>query len=282
MESQVQAHYHVPNLIAPVSAALEARGKSLFSLTPKDLAPVDQLHTGGLRATVALAEKLALPSGTRILDAGCGLGGTGRVFASHSGCRVTGIDLSPSFVEAAAIFSQWCGLESAMDFHAGSVTALPFDDQSFDAVLCQHILMNVPDKEQALAEFFRVLKPGGRLILSELYQGENPEVQYPVPWADRAEISVLECWEDQARRLEETGFIPVFEEEMTAKGIAFWEHINAMAAKAKATPAGAKTPVLGPHLVFGKNARHFRKTMAGNFASGALQWVDAEFKTPAA
>ncbi len=289
MDAPVKTHYHAPDLIAPVKAALEAKGQLPRApedppLSPKALAPVDQLHTGGLRATQALCRHLGPAPDTRILDAGCGIGGTARIFAQETGCSVVGIDLSPSFIEAAQTFTQWCGLGHRIDFHIGSITQVPFDDNHFDLILCQHILMNIEEKDQALDEFFRVLAPGGRLVLSELYQGNDKPIAYPVPWADGPGISFLESWAQQENRLKQTGFVQASFEDATQKGVAFWEHIRKMAPRAAALPTGTlpapKTPALGPHLVFGKTARHFKTTMAGNFTSGALQWVDTVYQKP--
>ncbi|MCG8565778.1 MAG: class I SAM-dependent methyltransferase [Desulfobacterales bacterium] len=284
MEAAVQAHYNAPDLIAPVSAALEAQGLSLNSLDPRSLAPVDQLHTGGLRATVQMGKKLDFPPSARLLDAGCGLGGTARILATNQKLQITGIDLAPVFIQAAQTFTRWCGLESKLEFHTGSITQMPFEDKCFDGIICQHILMNIEDKDRAVAEFFRVLKPGGRLILHELYGSNDTPIHYPVPWAAGPEISFLESWKEQEKRLEQAGFVQNSWQDLTSQGIAFWDHINEMAARAARAPKkkAAAGPILGPHLIFGKNARAFKDTMASNFTSGALQWVDAEFNRPGA
>ncbi|MCG8530127.1 MAG: class I SAM-dependent methyltransferase, partial [Desulfovibrionales bacterium] len=153
MDTIIQDLYTPRDLVSLVKQALAAKDIALSSLSPKSLAAVDQLHTGGLRASLQLAKGLDLTPDTHILDAGCGLGGTARILAGH--CRVTGLDLTPALVEAARTFSHWCDMEDRLHFKTGSITAMPFGDKRFDKVLCQHILMNIEDKPHALLEIHR-------------------------------------------------------------------------------------------------------------------------------
>ena len=71
------------------------------TLTVTQLASLDQFHTRGNLATAELASAAGLESSMRVLDLGCGIGGPARCLAATFGCRVTGVDLSPSFVHAA-------------------------------------------------------------------------------------------------------------------------------------------------------------------------------------
>src|SRR3954447_17166753 len=98
VEQEVARHYSRGDLESVVLDGVKAAGHSLEDLRPEDLAPVDEFHIGGLEATAALAERLGLAPGKRVLDIGCGIGGPARFFASRHGCRVLGIDLTPEFV----------------------------------------------------------------------------------------------------------------------------------------------------------------------------------------
>src|SRR2546426_61877 len=69
--------------------------------------------------------------------------------------------------------------------------ALPFDDGSFDAVWTQNVLMNIADKRTLCGQMFRVLRPGGRLLLQTVLAGPVPGMYYPVPWARDASLSFL-------------------------------------------------------------------------------------------
>lgn len=273
MESQVRDHYSPNDLILKVTSALENAGKTLEQLTFKALAPLDQLHTGGAPATLALMEKTGIAPDWHVLDAGCGIGGSTRLLAQKFNCRTTGIDLSGEFIGAARELTRHTGPEDQAGFETGSILDMPFEDGTFEAVLCQHILMNIPDKKTALAECYRVLKPGGLLILHELTMGSNPNLALPAPWAASPDISFLVPWPDLATQLADTGFELDYFCDATPQAIAFWEKVNAVAAK-KDRPA----PVLGPHLVFGKNARHFKTTMPKNFGEDAVRLVEATLK----
>lgn len=273
MESQVRDHYTPDDLIRKISDALKKDQRTIEQITLKDLGPLDQLHTGGAPATLALGEKSHIRPHWHILDAGCGIGGACRVLASRFDCRVTGIDLSEEFIRTARELTRHTGLNEKVGVQTASVLDMPFEPETFDALLCQHILMNIQDKARALSEFFRVLKPGGVLILHELSAGGNPNLAFPAPWASSADISFLVPWQTLTDLLTTTGFHSDYFCDATDQAVAFWEKVNAVARK-KDRPA----PVLGPHLVFGKNARHFKTTMLKNFSDDAVRLVEGIFK----
>lgn len=271
MESQVKDHYHAQDLARKIQEALEQAGKNILSLAPKDLAPVDQLHTGGAKATLSLIGKTGLTGNARILDAGCGLGGTSRLLAKTFDLNVTGIDLAPGFIETAELLTRWCRLDHCIAYHQGSVLNLPFESDSFDGVLCQHVLMNILDKKNALKEFFRVLKPGGKLILHEIFKGSGNFLALPVPWADSSSISFLEPWTRFEPWVLATGFASDYLSDKTQEALAWWQMVHAANQKPLPRP-------LGPHLVFGKNAALFGTTMPKNFQNNAIQCIEALFK----
>ena len=106
----------------------------LEGLGPDALASVDEFHVRGRESTVELAELVDTLAGRSVLDVGCGLGGTSRYLAARHGCRVTGLDLTPAYVDLARTLSALVGLDGATSFQEGSATDLPFDDASFDVV----------------------------------------------------------------------------------------------------------------------------------------------------
>ncbi len=109
-DSDLVEHYGGGGLLGAIEAGLSELGKSPATATVDDLAPVDEFHIGGRSATVELSARLEVDSQTRLLDVGCGIGGTSRFFASTTGCQVTGIDLSPTYVEVARTLTEWTGL----------------------------------------------------------------------------------------------------------------------------------------------------------------------------
>lgn len=189
--SSVQSYYSSSDIVGRAMAALEAAGHDIGNVTVEMLHLVDQLHGGGLSATVAQAEMAGVSKGMRVLDAGCGVGGASRYLAHTYGCRVEAIDLTPEFVKAAEEFNRLSGISDRVSVRHGSATDLPFEDQSFDLVWCQNVTMNVEDKPRMFAEAFRVLAPGGRYTFSHVAQGPGGEPYFPLPWATEPSYSFL-------------------------------------------------------------------------------------------
>ncbi|MDT8377541.1 MAG: class I SAM-dependent methyltransferase [Desulfotignum sp.] len=273
MESIVRDHYHASNLIGKIDAGLTAAGINPQQIDVRDLAPVDQLHTGGIRGTEALLEKLELPAHFHVLDAGCGLGGASRLMAATFGCRVTGIDLSPDYIEAARVLTRRTRLDGQVQFEAGSILALPETIGPFDMILCQHILMNISDKPAAVQQFLRHLKPGGTVVLHEIVTGRHSGLALPVPWAASADISFLEPRESLLAVFTDKGFIVEQFTDATAIGERYWQKAREFARK---TQKNMNSPrPLGPHLVFGDTAARFPFTMSQNFETGAIHLIEA-------
>lgn len=102
----------------------------------------------------------------RWLDAGCGSGYFSRELATQ-GCRVTGVDAAQGMVNDSAARAEAKGLSDRTSFRlVGSIEHLPFDDASFDGVLCSSVIEYVPDAGQALGEIARVLRPGGLALMT--------------------------------------------------------------------------------------------------------------------
>ena len=113
----VISHYGAANLAGAILSAAAAAG--VTDITPATLAPVDEFHTGGVVATRQLAELAALKPGERVVDLGSGIGGASRVLAAEFGCDVTGVDLTPDFVDCARVLTERCGLSSTCRFELG-------------------------------------------------------------------------------------------------------------------------------------------------------------------
>ncbi len=101
-----------------------------------------------------------------ILDVGCGIGGSSLYLAEKFGARVTGITLSPVQANRAKERAQAAGLQAQADFQVANALDLPFADDSFDLVWSLESGEHMPDKVKFLQECYRVLKPGGQLILA--------------------------------------------------------------------------------------------------------------------
>lgn len=133
-----------------------------------DLTDVAATHPD-LKDAAGAPDPQTMSAGTRdirILDAGCGTGGLiRRMQAIRPEWRWTGLDVSPLACDLARRLNGESGL-GGVEICEGSVTKLPFDDGSFDAVVSADVLYHVDDDREALREFFRVLRPGGAVVVN--------------------------------------------------------------------------------------------------------------------
>ncbi|MCG6858404.1 MAG: class I SAM-dependent methyltransferase [Salaquimonas sp.] len=188
----VVKHYTRNNLMERIRTALVEADYDPDQPTVEMLSELDHLHGGGYATTRTQARLANIPHGCHVLDAGCGIGGPSRYLAGRLGCTVEAIDLTPEYVEIARQLNESVGLGDRISVQIGNVTELPFEDESFDVVLCQNVTMNVADKPAMFAEALRVLKPGGLYTISHLAEGPNGPPIYPLPWARTPETSFLE------------------------------------------------------------------------------------------
>lgn len=112
---------------------------------------------------------LKLPQNGRVLDVACGTADIAmEVIRRHPDAFVTGLDFSEGMLAKGLLKIQNAGMEKAIKLKKGNALALPFEAESFDALTIAFGIRNIQDREGALLEFFRCLKPGGRLAVLEL------------------------------------------------------------------------------------------------------------------
>ncbi|MFE9655555.1 SAM-dependent methyltransferase [Micromonospora sp. NPDC006431] len=128
----------------------------------------DSYHPGGLALTRRLADRLDLRTGEIVLDVASGRGTTALTLATEYQVDVTGVDLSDANVALATDKAQAAGLVDRIRFETGDAERLPVDAQSVDAVVCECAFCTFPDKPTAAAELARVLRPGGRLGITDV------------------------------------------------------------------------------------------------------------------
>ena len=242
---EIKAHYTRGGLAETLLNALAAAGKDTQKLSLEDLAPIDEFHSRGREATQELAGLARLMPETRVLDLGCGLGGPARRLAKVFACRVTGLDLTPEYVEVANLLAERTGLQGRIAFVQGDACDLPFENARFDVVWSQHAAMNIPDKAALYGEAARVLKPGGRLALYDILAGEGGMPHFPVPWARDPAHSHLVSPEDLKALLDGAGFEVQHCRERSEEGHAWFT-----AASERFAEKGL--PALGLHLLLGE------------------------------
>jgi SAM-dependent methyltransferase len=107
------------------------------------------------------------PAGSRVLEAGCGVGAQTIILAEHSpGASITSIDISPASVEKARALARRSGIRN-VDFQAADIFRMPFEDGAFDHVFVCFVLEHLARPADALAALKRVLKPGGTITVIE-------------------------------------------------------------------------------------------------------------------
>lgn len=247
LENAVANHYRRDDLLRTILDGLVAAGADPAAPDIETLSKVDEFHTAGRIMTRKALGMTPLREGMHVVDAGCGIGGTARALVEDYGCRATGIDLTPAFVEVAEKLTALMGLDDRCSFHVGSVTEQPFSDGSFDAAVTFHVAMNVADRAAFYGEVARVVKPGAPFCIFDVMKGPGDGMRYPVPWAETETTSFLRTPAETRSALDEAGFEITEEESQRDFAIDFFREVFANAAKADGPPP------LGLHLLTGPN-----------------------------
>lgn len=141
----------------------------------------DSFHPGGVELTRRTVAAMRLPANAKFLDLGCGTGTTALLVSREFGFAVTAVDASAANISRAAQRAD----STAVRFDRADAHALPFADCEFDGVLAECVFSLLADKRAALAEFRRVLGPGGRIGLTDMAIGGSlPEdlANVAAPW----------------------------------------------------------------------------------------------------
>lgn len=270
----IEAHYTRGSLADAILSALRNSGKDLDHLTPDDLAPVDEFHSGGRNATVRLAELAQVKDTDSVLDVGCGIGGPSRFLAHRFGCRVTGIDLTAEFIEVARVLAVRTRLAEEVAYRHGNALDLPFPDRSFDLVWSQNAAMNIADRERLYAQMYRVLKPAGRLAIQEVAVGPGGEPHYPTPWAKDKTMSFLFPPPVTRETLKKAGFRVIEWQDTTA------ESLQQARARANALQSGTLPP-LGIHILIGPEFPRVSTNTVRNLEEQRVELFNAVLERPA-
>jgi SAM-dependent methyltransferase len=269
--SAVAQHYGRRDLGETILAAVRAAGKDPDRLTPGDLAPVSEFHTGGQEATRQLARLAGLRAGMRVLDVGGGIGGPARTLASEFGCEVAVLDLTEEFCRAGAMLTERTGLGDQVSFWHGDALALPFPDHAFDVAWTQHSSMNIADKERLFSEIARVVRPDGLYAMHEILAGPVQPIHFPVPWASDPSISFLRSPAAVRSLIAQTGFDEVAWIDLSDASLEFFRQRVTAAATAEPTS-------LGLHQILGDNFSTMFQNVARNLEENRITVIQGVFR----
>jgi len=225
-----------------ILSKLRAARGNLDGLLPEDLYPHDQDHYGGLEANDVLAAAAGIEEGGRVADFCAGLGGPARYFARRYGALVTGVELTPARVRGANELTRLVGLHEQVQIVEGNVMAAPIPDRSVDVVVSQEALLHIPARRRAMAEAFRILKPGGRLAFTDwVAPAPLSKDNADLLWEGQA-VQTLESFKSYRGLLTDIGFRVRSSEDLTDEWAVLLKARLAMYQKLRLEAQAAGTP----------------------------------------
>lgn len=273
--STVTGHYTRGSLLETIKNAVLESGKTADNIEIDDLGPLDEFHTGGREATVHLLDQLDIDESQHVLDIGCGLGGASRFVVQQYGSRVTGIDLTPEYIETGNTLCQWVGMERKIHLRVGDATNLDLADNTFDRAYMMHVGMNISDKSSVFREIYRVLRPGGRVGIYDIMTVGEGEVQFPVPWATSASGSALAESSTYKEALVNAGFDIFSEQNRRDFALGFFARL------AESLDASGGPPPLGLHILFGKDGATKAQNVMDSISRNVISPVEIIAEKPA-
>ena len=269
----ISDHWGTGDVYGRIMKAMAAASISPDTVTVEQMAPADHFHARGLPATVELADALLIEAGHHIVDIGCGVGGPARYLAKRFGCRVSGVDITEPFVEAANKLTALLKMEGQVAVELGDGQQLPYGDAMFEGGYTQHVTMNIADRARFFGEAFRVLKPGAFFALTEHGLGPAGSPHYPLPWSEDGSGAYLVTPADTVAYLEGVGFVDVEVEDTGAKYLAGYRRAMELAAQGALPPFGA-------HILMGQTAPAKTKNAARNIEEGRTHPVQVICNKP--
>jgi ubiquinone/menaquinone biosynthesis C-methylase UbiE len=184
-------------------------------------------HIGGFEATDRLLKLCHIESARKVLYVGCGIGVGPTYIAKKFGCHVIGVDISEKMLAWSRQRAREENVTDRVEFRNGNILALPFEDESFDAVIVESVIAFVDDKALAIRECARVTRTGGCVGLNELFW--NKPVSAEVEASTLRELGAvpitLEAWQslwDRAKLADKILEVCAIDERKELRGRLRW------------------------------------------------------------
>ncbi|XP_068709033.1 uncharacterized protein [Montipora capricornis] len=175
------------------------------------------VSTGGLETTEEIVAMLSLKPGQKVLDVGCGIGGSGFYMVKHFSVDVLGVDLSMNMIDIGKQRAKEFKDEK-VEFVVQDVTTASYEPESFDVVYSRDTILHIEDKKTLFANFLKWLKPGGELLISDYCRGPQELSDSMKEYIAKRHYHLLSP-EDYGKLLEEVGFIDVNAKDNTVRFI---------------------------------------------------------------
>ncbi len=158
-------------------------------------------HLGGKKATDDLAKLCQIEVGQIILNVGSGSGISATYLAQTYGCKVVGVDILPGMVDNAQRWADKKGLSSQLEFRVADARDLPFEDNQFDVLISESVNTFIPERERAMREYVRVVKPGGTIGFNEAIWIKEPseEIAKIITETTNQQFKSPKIWENLFR-----------------------------------------------------------------------------------
>lgn len=174
MENQQKVRRYFQSIESRLGYNLVLWGSKHFGFYPSETNDIPEKEAQELMQDL-VAERLSLKASDEVLDAGCGQGIVSSYIAGKYHCKVSGITIVPFEVGKANALAKKRGLQTKLSYQEMDYCDMSFANDTFDAVYTTEAFVHSPDVERTLKEFFRVLKPGGRLALFEYTMAEDDQ-----------------------------------------------------------------------------------------------------------
>lgn len=206
-----------------ILARIRDQRKSLDGISELDLASdpqsaiTDQNHVGGIGFVVQLAKAARIHSATRVVDLGCGLGGSMRVLSYLYGCKATGYDVSEERIAEARELTHLVNLEAFAEFRHADLMTCQVPTAQFDVIWGQSSWTHIQHKNEFLNKWADGLKSGGTIAFEDLFLQREPAVGTEAALAQfeadsMSKVVGLQKWK---QILADCGFTVITEEDLS-------------------------------------------------------------------